>query len=141
MSAATKTDDTIIQGADSTALGQTTITDAIIPTGSKIRGVLLQLGLANPSTTNIEVGVNFQYLVAGQTVSVDPLAVGGNAQRNQVIKSWHFMIAQDTMANINQFVRIPKQFQRIRENMVWRIVISSSSSREQAHQTIYKVRL
>lgn len=141
VSSAVLTADTIVQGVDSTALGQTTITDGAVPTGSKIKGVLIQLGLSAPATTTVEVGVNFQYLLAGQTTNVDPLAVGGNAQRNQVIKSWHFVIAQDSMANINQFVKIPKQFQRVREQMLWRIVISSSSSREQAHQTIYKVRL
>ncbi len=141
VSSAVLTADTLVQGVDSTALGQTTITDGAVPTGSKIKGILLMLGLSAPSTTSVEVGVNIQYLLAGQTTNVDPLAVGGNAQRNQVIKSWHFIIAQDSMVNINAFVKIPRQFQRVREQMLWRVVISSSSSREQAHESIYKVRL
>ncbi len=141
VSSAVLTADTLVQGVDSTALGQTTITDGAVPTGSKIKGILLMLGLSAPSTTSVEVGVNIQYLLAGQTTNVDPLAVGGNAQRNQVIKSWHYIVAQDSMVNINAFVKIPKQFQRVREQMLWRVVISSSSSREQAHQSIYKVRL
>ncbi len=141
VSSASLTADTLIQGVDSTALGQTTITDAAVPTGSKIKGILIMLGLSAPSTTSVEVGVNLQYLLAGQATNVDPLAVGGNAQRNQVIKSWHFLVAQDSMVNFTQFVKIPRMFQRIRENMLWRLVISSSSSREQGHQSIYKVRL
>ncbi len=141
VSSATLTADTIVNGKDSLALGQTSISDPDVPTGSKVRGFLIQLGLSAPSTTSVEVGVNVQYLLAGQTANVDPLAVGGNAQRNQVIKSWHFLIAQDSMINFNQYVKIPKFLQRVKEAMLWRVAISSSSSREQCYQVIYKVKL
>ncbi len=97
------------------------------------------LSITNPGTTSVEWGANLQFLLSGQGSNVDPLAVGGHAQRNQVIKSWHGIIAQDSMTNINQYVKIPRGFQRIKEGQLWRIAISASAAREQAHQVIYKV--
>ncbi len=140
-SSALFTQDNLCVGVDSLALGQTSITDGNVPTGSKIKGFLIMLSITNPGTTSVEWGANLQYLVSGQSSGIDPLAVGGNPQRNQVIRSWHGIIAQDSMTNINVFVKIPRQFQRMKEGMIWRIGISSSAAREQAIQTIYKVRL
>ncbi len=131
----------VVVGVDSLALGQTSITDPNVPTGTKIRGITVMVSISNPSTLSLEYGFNLQYLVAGQTANVNPLAVGGDAQRNQVIKSWHGIVAQDTMVNVTKYVKIPKQFQRMREGMRWRLVSDSSVSREHAEQFIYKCRL
>ncbi len=141
VSSAVLTASPICTGVDSVALGQTSITDGNVPTGSIIKGFLISFGIANPSTTNLEVGVNIQFLLSGQATTVNPLAVGGIPQRNQVMHSWHFTVAQDSMVNRLKFVKIPKQFQRIKEGMIWNIAIDANTSREQAIQVIYKVRL
>ncbi len=141
VSSALLTANAICSGVDSLALGQTTITDANVPTGSKVRGFLIQLSITNPGTTSVEWGANLQYIVSGQASNVNPLAVGGDPQRNQVLKSWHGIISQDSMTNINQYVKIPKFLQRVKEGMIWRIAINSSAAREQAIQIIYKVKL
>ncbi len=141
VSSALVTADNLAVGVDSLAIGQTSITDANVPTGTRIRGFLIQLSITNPGTTSVEWGANVQYLLSGQAANVPPLAVGGNPQRNQVIKSWHGIIAQDSMTNLNVYVKLPKQFQRIKEGTLWRIVIDSSAAREQAIQVIYRARI
>ncbi len=134
--------DNITVGADSLAIGQTGPGDANVPTGWKLAGFRLQGGFGNQSTTvAMHVGVNIQYLLSGQTQNVDPLAQGGHAQRNQVIKSWMFVLAPLEHKNIDTFVKIPKKFQRIKEGMLWRIAHSSAGvTRTYAIQLIYKVR-
>ncbi len=143
VSSALETAANIAVGVDSVALGQTSVTDPNVPTGSNIRGVLCQCGFSNPGTTSVEVGATLQYQLSGQSANVNPLAQGGDPQRNQVLKSWHFIVAQDSMKNINEYVKIPRKFQRIREGMVWRFVVDSAISvaREEALQFIYKARL
>ncbi len=134
--------DNITKGVDSLAIGQTGPSDADVPTGWKIRGVRVQAGFGNQSTTiAMHVGVCIQYRLSGQTATVDPLAQGGHAQRNQVIKSWMFVLAPQEHRNIDTYVKIPKQFQRIKEGMIWTFAHSSAGvTRTYADQLIYKVR-
>jgi len=141
VSSALLTNDILAIGVDSVALGQTSITDGQVPTGTKIRGFLISFGVGNVGTSNMEVGICLEYLVSGQTLGNSPLSVGGNPQRNQVIRQWHANVAQDTNFNRTEYVKIPKQFQRMREGMIWRLNMESSESRTMSSQTIYKCRL
>ncbi len=133
----------VIKGVDSLALGQTGVADGDVPTGSKVSGVRVQAGFGNQSTTvAMHVGVNFQYVLGGQANFVDPLVQGGNNQRNQIIKSWMFVLAPQEHKNIDVFIKIPKKFQRIREDTQWGLVHSSAGvSRTYAVQCIYKVKI
>ncbi len=135
--------DTFVKGVDSIALGQTGPSDADVPTGSQVHGVRIMAGFGNQSTTvAMHIGVCVQYLLAGQSNNVDPLAQGGNNQRNQVIKSWMFVLAPLEHRNIDVYVKIPKKFSRIREGTLWRFVHSSAGvNRTYADQMIVKVKL
>lgn len=137
---AIQTIDLIAQGIDNTTMGQTAITDANVPTGSHIKAIRVQYSVGNVGATVIEVGVAFQFRLAGQGSVVPPLAVGGNNQRNQVLKQWHFNLAPNEHRNIDQLIKIPKRFWRMKENMKWELVKDSNASRTESGQYIYKVR-
>lgn len=111
-------------GVDNTTLGQTSTTDATLPTGAKISGARIQQGIGNLTAGALQVAVTFQYLLANQ-VNVPSLNQGGNNQRNQVLKTWHKILAPDEQFNIDTYIRIPRKFQRLREGMRWRVVIES----------------
>lgn len=136
-----QTNTNIALGVDSVAIGQTSITDANVPTGAKIQAIKVCYSASNLATVGIEVGVVLQYRLSGQS-SIDPLAVGGHAQRNQVLKTWHKGIAQDDSLNINEWIKIPKKFQRLREGMSWTLSASSNSvARTESMMFIYKVKM
>jgi len=131
----------IAVGVDSTAMGQTSITDPNVTTGGRIRAIKICTSASNLNTVGIECAVCLQYLLPSQA-SVDPLAIGGSNQRNQVLKTWHKGLAQDDSLNINEWVKIPKKFQRLKEGMIWRITISTNGvARTESSMFIYKVRL
>lgn len=134
--------DAAVVGVDSTALGQTGPGDANVPTGSVIKAIRVQAGFGNQSTTvAMHVGVNMQYQLGGQATVLNPLAQGGSTQRNQVIKSWMFVLAPLEHRNIDVLIKIPKKFQRVREGMQWKLVHDSAGvSRTYATQMIVKVR-
>ena len=138
---AVQTIDNLVNGVDSTALGQTTITDGNVPSGSHVKAIRIQYAVGNIGATVIEVGVSLQYRLGGQGTVVPPLSTGGNNQRNQVIKQWHFSLAPNEHRNINELCKIPKKFWRVREAMKWDLVKESNASRSESNQVIYLVKL
>lgn len=127
----------IATGTDAIASGQTSITDAAVPTGSIIKYVEVQFSLTNVTSANIYVNTTFGYRLAGQVV-VDPVLIGGNNKRNQIIHMSQNGIGTNQNFNRTFRFKIPKQFQRLREGMLWDFTWRNNASVNAQTQVIYK---
>jgi len=130
----------IATGADGIALGQTGPTDANIPTGSKIKWILIQYTLVNLAAVFCHANITMQYLLSGQT-AISPILVGGNPQRNQVLLQGSRGIGQGQNETWTIMFKIPPKYQRMREGMAWMFSTQANVAVSQAIQIIYKVEL
>ncbi len=126
----------IVEGKDSVAAGQTSATDADVPTGSRIKFIEIQFPVTNAVDQTAYINCSFQYSLKGQT-GVDPDAVGGDQQRNQVLHQELFSVGFNQNSTHKFKMRIPKRFQRLREGMFWFIQWSNSNTVNRRIQAIY----
>ncbi len=138
-SAGTNTE-TLIAGVDSIALGQTTQTDANVPTGSIIKYIECQFSCNNSTANQCYVTCTLQYTLSDQAV-VSPILAGGNSQRNQIMHMDLFSVGQDQNSTHKFKFKIPPKFQRIREGMQWLLVWQNSATVNRQLLTIYKVQV
>jgi len=124
-------------GVDSIAAGQTGPTDINVPTGSVIKGFVIQYSSMNLVGVALFSHWCIQLTRAGQSL-VTPLLVGGNPQRNQVFKQGLMAIGESQNSNIRLLFKIPKGFQRVREGDQWTLVVNSDQVIASVAQIIYK---
>ncbi len=125
-------------GVDAISPGQLSITDQNIPTGSVVKYIEIQFAAVNLTATAGILGFALQYFLAGQT-PIDPSAVGGHPQRNQVLHQ--ACIAAGDNQNVNRTFKfkIPKKFQRTKEGMGFAFSWSTNVTVTAAIQVIYKL--
>lgn len=116
--AATQVNHSLVSGVDSTAQGQTSATDPNVVTGSKIYRIEIQYAVQNLVAVSAFIHASVQFKRSGQA-SISPQTVGGNPQRNQVLHQDLFSIGKEQNVNRKYIVKVPKQFQRIREGDIW----------------------
>ncbi len=124
-------------GGDSVAAGQTGPTDSAVPTGSIIEKFDIQVSVVNLVAIASFVWLTIQHLRAGQTV-VDPQAVGGDPQRNQVHLQLQRSVGKDQNRDFSIPFNIPKKFQRVRDGDQWIVTLKGDTIRTDAYQIIYK---
>ncbi len=134
------TNEQIVSGVDSVAIGQTSNIDGNVPTGSKIKFIELQFSVSNLVSSTAFINCSLQYVLSSQS-TVNPDAVGGNTQRNQVLHQDLFSVGADQNSTHKFKFKIPPKFQRIREGMKWFLVWSTTASVNRSWQAIYKVEL
>lgn len=124
-------------GTDSTAAGQTSPTDAAVPTGSKISYIEIQFSTVNLISVASFVWVTIQQLHSTQS-AIGSRVVGGNTQRNQVHLQMQYV--QGANQNSNHLIRfrVPAKYQRVREGSSWIINYESDTIFTSAVQVIYK---
>ncbi len=127
----------IAQGQDSVAAGQTSATDGKVPTGALIKYFEVQFAVNNAVATPAFLNCTIQYKLGGQTM-IDPDAVGGNLQRNQVLHMDLFSVGNDQNSTHKFKFKVPKMFQRVREGMDWGLVWRNSATVTRECQIIYK---
>ncbi len=132
--------ETLVLGVDSVAIGQTSATDANVPTGARIKFIEIQFPVTNAVDQTAYVNCSIQYKLNGQSLT-DPDGVGGHPQRNQVLHQDLFSVGFNQNSTHKFKQRIPKGFQRIREGMAWQLVWSNSNTINRRIQVIYKVEL
>jgi len=130
----------LLQGVDSTAIGQTSATDILVPTGARIRFFEIQFCVTNAVDQTAYINTLVQYTLSGQG-NQDPDAVGGSPFRNQVLHQQLFTVGFNQNSTHNFRIKIPKQFQRVKEGMIWRFMWSNSNTVNRRVQVIYKVEL
>ncbi len=127
----------IASGVDSVAAGQTSATDGAIPTGSILKFFEIQFAISNLVSTPCYINCTIQYKLATQSF-IDPVLVGGNAQRNQVLHMDMYSVGANQNSNHKFKFKVPKQFQRVREGMQWAVVWRTNASINRQMQFIYK---
>ncbi len=131
------TNDRVALGVDSVAAGQSTATDTQVPTGSIIKYFEIQFACHNATEAPLFINCSVQYVLGGQT-AIDPDAVGGNAQRNQVLHQDLFSVGANQNSTHKFKFRVPGKFQRLREGMAWQLTWSTNASVTRTVQMIYK---
>ncbi len=124
-------------GVDALAPGQVSVTDPNVPTGSIIKYIEVQFAATNVVSTPCFINCTLQYLVAGQAV-INPNAVGGSNQRNQVLHMDMFTIGANQNSTHKFKFKIPKKFQRLRAGMEWQLAWTNSATVNRQMQAIYK---
>ncbi len=137
--AGTKVDFLIATGIDSISPGQTGVTDATVPTGSRIRFITIQYGSQNLGVLSLFMHTSIQNLVSGQAATVSPNLVGGNPQRNQVHHQELRSVGPNQNATFQYRFKVPKQLQRLREGSEWFFTIFGSNAYTDSCQVIYKI--
>ncbi len=130
----------MVTGIDSVAMGQVSGTDTTVPTGVKISRITVQFPIANLLASALIVHVAVQYTLGGQS-PINANVVGGNAQRNQVIHQFVRSFGQFQNGSISYSFKVPRQFQRVKEGMIWHFTVTSSASATQTAQIIYTVKM
>ncbi len=124
-------------GVDSIAAGQTSATDPNVPTGSSLKYIEVQFAVNNAVAVPAYVTCSLQYKLGGQSF-VDPSVAGGSNQRNQILHMDMYSVGQDQNSNHKFKFKIPKQFQRMREGMIWGLVWNNSVTVNRRILVIYK---
>ncbi len=127
----------IAEGDDTKVAGQISATDSDVPTGSMVKWFEVQFAANNSVAVPNYVNCTIQYKLVGQSF-IDPDLVGGNKQRNQVLHADLFSVG-DSQNSTHKFkFKVPKQFQRLREGMIWALVWGNTATLNRKVQIIYK---
>ncbi len=124
-------------GQDSVAAGQTTPTDANIPTGAVVKFVEIQMSLGQIVGGAVFAHCSIQQIRSGQS-SIPSNIIGGNPQRNQVFHQFMYQLGINQNFNRTIKFKVPGRFQRVREGDFWVFEITTSNTLTQAFQIIYK---
>ncbi len=124
-------------GTDSVAAGQTGQTDAAVPTGSVIKYIEIDFAVSNLVLVLAVQNIAIQRIHSGQSV-INPVTVGGNAQRNQVFLQGMFILGTEQNNNRKYRFKIPKKYQRVREGDSWVFTTNCDVVTGSACQIIYK---
>lgn len=135
--AATTHSSSLVNGVDSIAAGQTSAIDDEVPTGSKVFQIEIQFGASNLVSQASFLHWDCEMLRSGQT-SIAPNAVGGDDQRNQIMKQGMMVLGKDQSNNRVIVWKIPKRYQRVREGDLWRFNRTCDTTFTDAVQVIYK---
>jgi len=127
----------LVVGVDSVAAGQTTVSDANVPTGAMVKFIEVQYAISQLVSQAAYFWTTIQIRHAGQSV-VSGRTVGGNAQRNQVFHQTHIVIGKDQNSNHVYKWKVPKGQQRVREGDTWQFTIESDVVHNSSIQAIYK---
>lgn len=127
----------VITGTDSATSGQTSATDAVVPTGSIVKFIEVQFAVNNSVAVPAYITCSLQYKLGGQSF-IDPSIAGGSNQRNQIMHMDLFSIGQDQNSTHKFKFKIPKGFQRLREGMAWALVWNNSVTVNRRILVIYK---
>ncbi len=127
----------LVSGVDNATSGQGSNVDAAVPTGCIVKFIEVQFSVTNVTASNLYVNTTFGYRLSGQ-VAIDPKAVGGNPQRNQILHQSQTGIGTNQNYTRTFKFKIPKKFQRLREGMKWDFTWANNESANVQIQVIYK---
>ncbi len=130
---------TLAQGVDNTTLGQTGVTDTLIPVGSKITLFDIRMPKVNKAagTANF-VHWSLQRTVSGQGV-INPASAGGNPLRKNIMLSGVLGLGPGQNNSGHIRYRVPKRFQRIGDGDAWTLVNNNLLVVDTAYEFVYKV--
>ncbi len=125
----------LVHGVDN-YVGPTALNNEV-PTGAKVFGILILATFTNLVSISSLLHFNVMTNRSGGVIPT-PGAVGGNPNRNKVIHTDMIFLGQNQNNNIRLFVKIPKIYQRIREDDEILIQYRADTVFASATQAIYK---
>lgn len=108
-----------------------------VPVGAVVKYIEIQHPTMNLVSVAAFMNIAIQHLRSGQTI-IDPRAVGGNPQRNQVHFQTTFSLGKEQNQTRVYRFKIPKKFQRVREGDKWEFTYICSQIFTDQVQIIYK---
>ncbi len=127
----------LVQGTDNISPTQSSQTDGTVPTGSIVKYIEVQFAISNLVSTPCYITCSLQYTLAGQSPK-DPVSIGGNNQRNQVLHMDMYSVGANQNSNHKFRFKIPKKFQRVREGMNWALTWATNVTVNNQTLVIYK---
>jgi len=124
-------------GKDGISAGQTANTDGDVPTGCLIKYIEIQCAFVNLVATACHISTSISYVLPAQS-AVDPIAVGGDNKRNQIMHLDLFGAGDGQNTNRVYKFKIPKQFQRMSEGKTWNLTFNHSATISFSMSAIYK---
>ncbi len=128
---------TIAKGVDGASADQTSNTDGNVPTGSVLKYIEIQFACVNLAAAAAIINTSIQYVLPGQN-ALDPITVGGDNKRSQVLHLDMFASGDSQSVNRQYKFKIPKRFQRLSEGMSWTFSFRNSGTVTASMQMIYK---
>ncbi len=126
------------KGVDNATLGQTSVTDIDIPTGSRIESMEIWMPKVNLAGSANFITWTIQHLRQGQGV-INPLTAGGSGNRRNIILTGIVGLGTTQNNNLHIKFRVPKQFQRVADGDSWQIATDNTSAVSALYYIIYKV--
>ncbi len=108
-----------------------------VPTGAKVMSIVIMAAFTNLVSVSALLHFDVQCFRSGSPV-VTPGSVGGDPNRNQIIHTRMVFLGQNQNSNWMFRIKIPKQYQRIREGDAFQIVYRADAVFASATQVIYK---
>ncbi len=127
----------IATGVDGNAANQTSNVDGNVPTGCVIKYIEFQTAFANVTPGACFISTSIQYVLPPQG-AIDPVAVGGDNKRNQVMHLDLFTAGDDQNSNRVYRFKVPKKFQRMSEGKTWNFSFNHSATVSFTMKVIYK---
>lgn len=134
--AATTHNFVLVSGVDNYT-GPSTPANNEVPTGAVIKYIDIQIAVANLVSVASMLAIVVEHLRSGQS-PINPDAVGGNANRNQVHLQLLKVLGKDQSNNYHIRFKVPRKFQRVREGDSWNLLLRCTTVFTSAQLTIYK---
>ncbi len=132
----TKVDYEITDGVDAAA-GQANSADPSVPTGSTIKSILVNFTTQNLVNVAAFMWVTIQRVHTQQT-TLPPRLVGSSSRRNQVFFQRLYSLGQNQNQTLYFRFKVPRGFQRVREDDKWILSFESDQVHQSAAQFVYK---
>jgi len=129
---------TMAQGVDLLALGQTGTFANSVPVGSKIALFDIRMPKINLASTANFVHWSIQRTVSGQSL-VNPSTAGGSPLRKNILLSGIVGLGEGQNNQLHIRYKVPKKFQRIGDGDVWSVVMNNGQITSTVYEFVYKV--
>ncbi len=131
-----KIDFIIASGVDGISPTQATAVDHTVPVGGIISKFNIWINYASLANVAVFVTWSIQLLHKSQS-SIDPLLVGGDDQRNQVMLMGVKSVGLNQNSDIQIKFNVPKKFQRIRAGDFWVVTTNATNVSTAQKMCIY----
>ncbi len=126
------------KAVDNAALGQTSVTDSVVPVGSKITELRIRWQGASLANVAVIGHWSLQHLAAGQA-TVDPKVAGGDPLFKNIMLSGMLSVGFNQNSGLNLVYKVPKKFWRLGDTESWQLVTNFNNVMTVSKEVIYKV--
>ncbi len=134
----TRIDFILCEGKDNTTLGQTSVVDVDVPTGSKIKLFDIRANYANLANVAVFIHWTIQHLPA-DVEPVDPTLAGGDSRRKNIMLSGIRSVGLNQNSDIHIRYKVPKSMMRMADEGRWTYTTNATNVMTSIKEVVYKV--